>query len=84
MYRKSLPNRENLEYELEVATRDLKAYEEEMRYLERAVEDPSNPDRINFLHGEDPSRDQLDVKLNKVQVRVFYPRFGLINQEKKI
>ena len=69
VFRKNLLNKDKLDGELQQSTRELKACEAEMRLLERAVEDPTNPDRINYLKGDDPSRDQLDGKLNKVQVR---------------
>ncbi len=68
IFRKSLPNKEKLECELQEATSELKQCEKQMRLLEKAVEDPSNPERVNFLQGQDPSRDQLDIKLNQVQV----------------
>ncbi len=54
--------------ELTSAQAELKSCEQHMRHLEKAVEDSSNPNRTRLLPGVNPTRKELNEKLDKVEV----------------
>ena len=68
MGRTKLPERASVEMELLNAREELRVCEAEMRELEKAVEDASNPSRLRLLPGGIPTRDELSEKLEKVEV----------------
>lgn len=57
-----------MEAELTISQVDLKTCEEQLRALEKAVEDSSDPARLNLLPGDNPTRKELNDKLDKVEV----------------
>lgn len=50
------------------AQEELKSCEQELRQLEKAVEDSSNPDRLRLLPGKNPTHSDLTAKMDKVEV----------------
>ena len=54
--------------ELTSAKAELKSCEHHMRHLEKAVEDSSDPNRTRILTGVNPTRKELNEKLNRVEV----------------
>lgn len=68
LHRKRVPEKEILVAELASTQAEFKASEQELRRLEKHVEDSSNPSRLRFLSGDNPTRDELCTKLDKVEV----------------
>ena len=66
--RNKLPERKVLEQEVLGAQTELKERQLGLRQLERAVEDASDDSRLRILSGENPTRNQLSTKLDKVEV----------------
>ena len=66
--RKALPEKEKVERELVNAQIELKACEQQLRKLEGAVENATNPQRVRLLPGDCPSRNELDSKTEKLEV----------------
>lgn len=65
---KKLPDKENTAAELDSSKFELKACKQQVRLLETAVEDASDPDRLRLLPGKNPTRSELNEKLDKVEV----------------
>lgn len=68
--RTKLPESGSVQMEVLNAREELRVCEEEMRQLEKAVEDASNPSRLRLLPGGVPTREELSEKLEKVEVCV--------------
>lgn len=66
--RNKLPERSVLEVEVMNGQTELKHQQLQQRELEKAVEDASNTSRLRILSGENPTRNQLSTKLDKVEV----------------
>jgi hypothetical protein len=47
---------------------ELRQCEQEMRLLERKVEDADDPSRLRLLPGDNPTHAELNQKLDKVEV----------------
>lgn len=71
-----LPEKEQMMTELVTAQVEFKVCEQELRLLEKAVEDASDPNRLRLLPGENPTRNELSDRLDKVEVVIL-----VVNQE---
>lgn len=49
---------------------ELKRCEREMKALKKAVEDADDPSRLRLLPGDNPTHQELNQKLDKVEVLV--------------
>lgn len=66
--RKKLPERDQLVGELVQGQEELRVCELELRQLERAMEDASNPNRLRLLPGPSPTHTSLTTKMDRVEV----------------
>ena len=62
--------RDKLILEVLNARVELKEGDKEVQRLEKAVEDASDFGRLRLLPGDNPTRDELNEKLDKVEVCV--------------
>ena len=68
IYRKKLPEKDKIVVELVKSREELKQCEQEMRQLEKAVEDAEDVSRLRLLPGDNPTHAELNQKIDKVEV----------------
>ena len=66
--RNKLPEKQVLKEEVINSQTELKEQQVEVRRLEKMVEDASDSSRLRILSGENPTRNELTTKLDKVEV----------------
>lgn len=66
--RKSLPVKEKLEVDLVTGQLELQCCQERLEELGQAVECASDPARLRLLEGDNPSRNELNDKIDALEV----------------